>query len=336
MNSKIDITKLNPEHHQALTCMFYARLPKEDVRYKKRNETFLLFQRKFNKKANTYKNAKDTYDAYFDSNNRVGWHGRNISSRGREYQEVYDWFKDYDINILEEAVKDIIKLYQEPINNYMALRLTDPDTVHGLLAGSKDFVVDRITDLSDKLNEGRIIFVAIGGDKGKSTVDWDTGFYAIAHVSKSPYDVGYEKNQRGSDYFKFDMSVDIVLDYPIPRGGFIDYPDTYDAAYIGLEIHRDRSQANSMLEDEKAIAIVRATLDKMPHLKDQFDNIFPKEFMERVYGAATVLIPTAINYGENIKSAVNEQLQLDNDINEVINGATTTSKDVVQLDSIGG
>ena len=66
------------------------------------------------------------------------------------------------------------------------------------------------------------------------------------------------------NYFKFDITVDTVLDEPIPRSGFINYPDTYDAAYIGLEIHRDRSQANSLLEDDKAVGIIRATIDKMP------------------------------------------------------------------------
>lgn len=306
MSEIIDINSLTPEHHQALACMFYARLPKTDARYKGRTACFELFQQKFNKKVNTYRHSKDTYDAYFDTNNRVGWKDMTILSRGQEYQEVYDWFKDYDIDVVEAAVQAIIQLYSGSNSNYVALRLTEPTSVHSLLEGNMTLPVDRITDLPEMLNEGRIVFVALGGDKGKAEVDWETGFYAIAHVSKGPYDIGYEKNKRGTDYFKFDITVDVVLDSPIPRSGFINYPDTYDAAYIGLEIHRDRSQANSLLEDDKAVAIIRATIDKMPHLKDKFLEVFPKEFMERVLGSATVLIPTEVNYGEDLKAAVDE------------------------------
>lgn len=320
MSEGIDIKSLTPEHHQALACMFYARLPKTDARYKERTACFELFQRKFNKKVNTYRHSKDTYDAYFDTNNRIGWKDKTILSRGQEYQEVYDWYKDYDLNVLATAVSEIIQLYSSSDSNYVALRLTDPTSVHSILSGNTELAVDRVTDLQETLTVGRIVFVALGGDKGKAEVDWETGFYAVAHVSKAPYDVGYEKNKRGTDYFKFDIVIDVVLDEPIPRSGFIKYPDTYDAAYIGLEIHRDRSQANSSLEDDKAVAIIRATIDQMPHLKDRFVKIFPQEFMERVLGSATVLIPTEVNYGEDLKSAVDEQFTesaADEDENEI-------------------
>lgn len=306
MSKKIDIKNLTPEHHQALACLFYARLPKTDSRYKARTACFELFQQKFNKKVNTYRHSKDTYDAYFDTNNRVGWVGKSIASRGSEYQEVYDWYKDYDMNTLEEAVNEIIKLYSKVSSTFLSLRLTDPASVHALLSGTENLVVDRITDLQEYLNVGRIVFVTLGGDKGKTEVDWKTGFYAIAHVSKAPYDIGYEKNKRGMNYFKFDITVDTVLDEPIPRSGFINYPDTYDAAYIGLEIHRDRSQANSLLEDDKAVGIIRATIDKMPYLKENFAEIFSKKFMERVLGSARVLISTEVNFGEDLQSAIEE------------------------------
>ena len=309
MNEYIDIKRMSPAHQQALACMYFAKLPKTDVRYKKRNECFELFEKKFNKKATTYKQSKDTYDAYFETNNRVGYKDAPISRRGIEYQEVYDLYKDYDVDVLEKAVDDIIKLYSENKWDYMALRLTDPISVHSLLNGVRDFTVDRITDLNEYLNTGRILFIALGGDKGKAEVDWETGFFAIGHVTRVPYDIGYEKNKRGKNYFKFDITVDVVLDKPIPRSGFINYPNTYDAAYIGLELHRDRSQANSMLENDQAVAIIRATIDMMPHLKNEFEKIFPKEFMERVLGSTRVLVEIPINYGQDLKGAVDEKFE---------------------------
>ncbi len=316
MTEKIDVLKLTPDQHQALVCMFFAMLPKTDERYKMRNEYWKILSNRFNKKINTYKNHKDSFDPYFETNGRVG-HKTNRSLKeqsGQVFQDVYDRYSKYDLEEIESAVQEVIALYKDSDKNYMALRLTEPDTVHKLLAGEKDFVVDGVTDLADELKSGKIIFVALGGDKGRSEVDWETGFYAIAHVSKEPYNVGYEKNKRGKDYFKFNMHVDVVLDYPISRSGFLKYPDTYDAAYIGLEIHRDRSQANSTLEDEKAVAIIRATIDCMPHLKETFAEIFSDEFMQRVFGCANVLVPASVNYGEDLKNAVNEQFsEIDDD-----------------------
>ena len=195
MSGLININMLTPEEHQALACMFYAKLPKTDYRYKTRTECFRLFQKKFNKKINTYKNAKDTYDAYFDTNNRVGWSGRTIASRGREYQDIYDRYKDTDEDVIEIAVNEIIKLYSDSRSDYVALRLTDPVAVHSLLSGNRFLSVDRITDLSENLSVGRVVFIALGGDKAKPEVDWETGFYAVAHVTKGPYDIGYEKNR---------------------------------------------------------------------------------------------------------------------------------------------
>lgn len=300
---------MTPAHHQALACMYFAKLPKTDSRYKKRNECFELFEKKFNKKATTYKQAKDTYDAYFETNNRVGYKDAPISRRGIAYQEVYELYKDYDTDILEKTVDQIMALYSEEKSDYMALRLTDPASVHSLLEGVRELTVDRITDLNEYLNQGRILFIALGGDKGKAEVDWETGFFAIGHVTKGPYDIGYEKNKRGTNYFRFDLTVDVVLDRPISRSGFIKYPNTYDAAYIGLELHRDRSQANSMIGNDQAVAIIRATIDMMPHLKEKFEQIFPDDFMERVLGSTKVLVETQINYGQDLKEAVDESFE---------------------------
>ena len=59
----IDISQLNQEQHQALVCMYFAKLPNDDPRYKKRTEYFNVLAARFNRKAATYKNYKDTYDA---------------------------------------------------------------------------------------------------------------------------------------------------------------------------------------------------------------------------------------------------------------------------------
>ena len=120
---EIDITALSPEQRQALACMFFAMLPKADPRYKERKHCFEVFQKRFNKKPSTYKNAKDAFDANFDSNGRIGWaKDRSLERRGQAYKEVYDLYKDYTPNELEPAVRSIIALYEQTETNYIALR----------------------------------------------------------------------------------------------------------------------------------------------------------------------------------------------------------------------
>ena len=94
MSEIINIMTLNPEQHQALVCMFFAMLPKTDIRYKKRKVYWEILQARFNKKINTYKNFKDSYDPYFAENQRVGHKtDRTLSEQaGTAFREIYDLY----------------------------------------------------------------------------------------------------------------------------------------------------------------------------------------------------------------------------------------------------
>lgn len=83
-----------------------------------------------------------------------------------------------------------------------------PDTVHNILNGNKDITVDGVYTLKEELNIGKHVFVTLGGDTGKSEVDWVPGFIGVAHVIREPYDFGYNGKEK---YFKFDIEVDCVL-----------------------------------------------------------------------------------------------------------------------------
>jgi len=178
MTEKIDIMKLTPDQHQALVCMFFAMLPKTDSRYKKRNAYWEVLQRRFNKKVSTYKFAKDTFDRYFPGNNRAGWSDeRALERRGKEFQVVYDMFKDYDVAVIESAVEDIIELYKNEEFSVVSMKCGFPETVHKMLAGEKEITIDGVYTLQEELTLDKIVFVTLGGDTGKAEVDllcvWD-------------------------------------------------------------------------------------------------------------------------------------------------------------------
>lgn len=302
MSEKINIMKLNPEQQQALVCMFFAMLPKTDSRYKKRIPYWGVLQKRFNKKINTYKNSKDAFDRYFPNNNRVGWNDdRALSRRGKEFQEVFDLYKDYEIDIIEEVVEEIINLYKNEENTYISMKCGLPDTVHSMLSGETKIVIDGVYTLQDELKQDKIVFVTLGGDRGKKEVDWEPGFFGIAHVVKEPFDFGYGGDDK---YFKIEICIDCVFGRTYKREEFLGYPDAFNATYIGPELRRDPSQAISTLSEDKAVAVIRGVLDKQPELKDKFESIFSKSFMERVLGAVRVLIPTVAEYGETEEKAL--------------------------------
>lgn len=301
MSEAIDIMKLNPEQHQALVCMFFAMLPKTDRRYKKRKEYWEILQARFNKKINTYKNAKDTFDFYFPNNNRSGWSDeRALSRRGVEFQNIYDMYGEYDVDVIEKAVDEIITFYSKENVSFISMKCGFPDTVHAMIDGEKNITIDGVYTLQEELINDRIVFVTLGGDRGKKEVDWQPGFYGIAHIVKPPYDFGYNNNDK---YFKFDICMDCTFARAYRREEFLGYRDAFDATYIGPELSRDPSQAISSLDDTKAVAVVRAIIDKQPELKEEISKIFSKEFMDRVLGAVRILIPSVAEYGESIEDA---------------------------------
>lgn len=315
MEKQININDLNHVQKQALVCMFYAMLPKTDIRYKQRTHDWSVLEKRFGIKKTTYKNAKDAFDSYFSDNGRKGWgNKRNLrSQQGIAYQEVYDLYKDVSAAQLENVVRKIIDEYEHEGQTFISMKCGFPDTVHNILNGSKNITVDGVYTLKEELVIGKQIFVTLGGDTGKSEVDWTPGFVGIAHIIKEPYDFGYNEKPK---YFKFDIEVDCIFRKTFKREDFLSYREAYDAPYIGPELSRDPSQALSTLDMAKAVAVIRAVLDKYPELLDEFKNIFSEEFMSRVLGAVTVMIPTAVKFGESKEGVINtiqEEMSIEED-----------------------
>lgn len=317
MEQEINISELDDSQKQALVCMYYAMLPKTDSRYKQRMDDWSVLEKRFGTKKTTYKNAKDAFDFYFPDNGRKGWNDdRDLRRRGAAYQEVYDLYKDCSVDILEQVTRKIINEYKQEETTFVSMKCGFPQTVHSILSGDKNITVDGVYTLKEELIVGKIVFVTLGGDTGKSEVDWAPGFIGIAHVIKAPYDFGYNGKDK---YFKFDIEVDCVFKKPFKREDFLAYKDAYDAPYIGPELSRDPSQALSTLEMVKAVAVIRAVLDVFPQLLEEIGKIFSGEFMNRVLGAVTVMIPTAVKFGESKEDAVNtihEEMDMEEESSE--------------------
>ncbi len=317
MEQEINVNELDDSQKQALVCMYYAMLPKTDIRYRQRMDDWSVLEKRFGTKKTTYKHAKDAFDFYFPDNGRKGWSdNRDLRRRGAAYQDVFDLYKDYSVDTLEQVIRKIINEYKQEDNSFVSMKCGFPQTVHSILAGNKNITVDGVYTLKEELIVGKKVFVTLGGDTGKSEVDWTPGFIGVAHVTKEPYDFGYNGKDK---YFKFDIEVDCVFKKPFKREDFLDYRDAYDAPYIGPELSRDPSQALSTLDMVKSVAVIRAVLDEFPKLLEEFKKIFSEEFMSRVLGAVTVMIPTAVKFGESKEDAVNtihEEMDMEEESSE--------------------
>lgn len=305
---KIDITTLTDKEKQALVCMFLATLPKSDPRYGQRKTWWEILGNRYNLKVATFSHIKDSFDPYFPNNGRVGFVDKPLEKRGKYLKKVLDEYSGEADSVLEAAALEIIKecVAESEATSFVTLRVQQPDQAHALIDPETTvFSMDGIYTLQSFMTLNRIVFIALGGDVGKTTVDWERGFFAVGHIIKEPYDVGY-KTEGKNRYYKADLQIDWRCKEPMSKEELLAYPDAYDANYIGVELHRDPTQAISQLEDRKAVAIIRAALDKEPDALDELKRIFSSEFMERVMGAVKVSVPVSVDFGQTLKDAVEE------------------------------
>ena len=309
MMDDILIENLSAEEHQALVCMYYAKLPSSDPRSKKMKDDFAVLESFFGKTFYTYRNYRDAYDYFFDSNGRKGWERESVDSIGIAHKTVYEKYKDYDVDVLEKAVDKIIAMYARNCNknydNLVSLKCIQPDVAHAVLSREPVITISDIYTLADKLTLNNTVFLTLGGDRGNSEVDWEPGFRAIAHVVKAPYGHGYRSEAK---YFKIDLKLDVVLPEAMTRNDFLDYKSAWNVTFIGPELKRDPTQAVGSITYNEAVAVVRCALDRFPEIKDSLEKIFSTTFMNKVYGPTEKLLSVMVNHGETDEAALCRKL----------------------------
>lgn len=309
MMDDILIENLSAEEHQALVCMYYAKLPSSDPRSKKMKDDFAVLESFFGKTFYTYRNYRDAYDYFFDSNGRKGWERESVDSIGIAHKAVYEKYKNYDVDVLEKAVDKIIAMYARNCNknydNLVSLKCIQPDVAHAVLSREPVITISDIYTLADKLTLNNTVFLTLGGDRGNSEVDWEPGFRAIAHIVKAPYGHGYRSEAK---YFKIDLKLDIVLPEAMTRNDFLDYKSAWNVTFIGPELKRDPTQAVGSITYNEAVAVTRCALDRFPEIKDSLEKIFSTSFMDKVYGPTEKLLSVMVNHGETDEAALCRKL----------------------------
>ena len=134
------------------------------------------------------------------------------------------------------------------------IKTKDATNVADIRAGGSDIVISGLNVLKDQIRIGDFIFVVFGGDKPKG---WKPGLVGIAHISKTPFDEGYD----GGKNFRVAIDVDVYFEPSIVRGDLVTYPDTFDTIGIGPITKWEPNQAITSVPRRNAIALLHAICD---------------------------------------------------------------------------
>lgn len=291
----IDIKNYSSKEKVLIVCLYFAQLKNSAPRYKEWGNVKKVLSEKYAIKPNTIKNDKDYYDAFFD-NERKGWWQED--KRSKISKKIFEEFKGYSLEKLEDIVNNILKDAQNTINIF-ALKTNLPTVANAVLNKDKNVEFCRINLFKDEINIGCPIFIVLGGDSNKPLTTWEKGLWGVGVVSQKPY------SQIGKN-FKIQIEPKVVFDKPITKEDLILYAETYDISYIGIELKRDHNQAIDKLNPEESKAVIRAILDKVPSTETLLTSIFGQELITKAKCPAKMYVEKFINYGEPIGTAVQD------------------------------
>lgn len=189
--------------------------------------------------------------------------------------------------------------------NFFSFKLSDSksqDFVERIQNFEKGITISRLNWYQSEIKTGDIVFINLSGDK----VDWEKGLVAISKVSKEPFDLAYEANN-----FRIKVDVLVVLPEPIQRHEFIRYKDLYDVAGLGPTTKGLPNQAIIKVEEEKAIIIIRAILDRFPKMEVEISNFIDNNLIQRAKLPIITLEEQLSDF--NVENSLSDTINLGNE-----------------------
>ncbi len=296
----IDIVALDGIEKLAVTCLYYAQLKSDDVRYanKKCVDMLTLVANRYGMTYSKAKNDRDAFDALYD-NGRKGWTDRPLEKRSKYLYSIYMKYKDVPFAELEDTVHKIIDEASEERTPYFSIKTKDANTVKKILNRESNVEFDGLNVLQDSMKNGQPVFIVLGGDKPA----WDTGLIGMGIVSQEPYDIGY----LGKNY-KIRVDIKLLLNKTIKREDLLPYRDTYGTIGIGPITKWEPNQALSQVPEKNAVALMRAMLELSPTIEGDLQNVVDDETVDRIKGVTKKMVEIEVPFGESIKESVKSTL----------------------------
>ena len=205
---------------------------------------------------------------------------------------------DTEEPITTEEIIDEELFSEEELNEiiFYSIKTGDPTTVEAISDLNNPIEILQLNRFRNELEIGQTIFLVFGGDKSKPSVTWETGFIAIGHITREPYDIGYSGNN-----FKLQVQVDILLEDNIKKEDLVPYISTYNMPGISPMTKGEPNQALSSITRGQAVGLIRATLDKYPDLEHELTSIFGNRFMINVKNTITYLVEQNFTFEERLR-----------------------------------
>ncbi len=336
----IDINMIDTKEKLALACLYFAKLPSNDERYKGFISSLDLLAKKYNANRNTLKNDKDRFDAVFDNNGRVGWDNKPLEQQHKFLYEIYRKYENVSIEELQATVNEILNEARAEEDSFYSIKTKSPEIANSILNKEQNIEINGLNILKDQLKVGQAVFIVLGGDRGKPTVTWEPGLVGIGVLSEAPYALEYDKENKKN--YKIKINIMLLLEKPIKREELISYKDTFDIIGIGPMTKWEPNQAISQIPEKNAIALMRAMLDLWPGIETYLEKIVSKEVMDRVKGPVVRLVPMKFNFGEKLSQKLQEEETVEQiqpkysekyepDIPSIIDGFILSSTPVVNM-----
>ena len=282
----IDITTLSDRAREALIGLFFARLSSKDPRTRLQDSYWKAEGRRYNRTTNGCKAFRDRMDKYFD--NRKGYQDEKLDE---EQLSVLNRYGGAGLEELETAAAALVETFGRECapDALVSLRLQE-SKAREVLEGASQLEISGFEDSAEALTEGKQVFIALS----EETCDIKPGLWGIGHVSVK----GHAISQGRRAKYACTVTIDLLLDSPLPRSEFLEYPEAYTAPLL---IDSVPFNPVSPLEGRRAVKIVKALIDKIPSREEEISALFPKDFMDRVKGHEDYLKETPLEYGKDIK-----------------------------------
>ncbi|MFF5818811.1 AAA family ATPase [Lysinibacillus capsici] len=212
------------------------------------------------------------------------------STNNQEYNEL---------DIIDEfsTTQDdrITPLTIEEISNipFYSIKTGTPETVENILEFNTPLEILQLNRFVDDIEINNIVFLVLGGDRGRPEVNWETGLIAIAKVFTEPYDIGYDRNN-----YKLQVSIELLLDDPIKKEDLVPYRSTYNIPGISPMTKGEPNQALNRIPSNQVVGLVRAILDTYPDIEEELTELFGEQFMENVKQPFTYLVEQDLTFDQ--------------------------------------
>lgn len=305
------IANMTIEEKVAVVCLYFSRLKSDDEKYRGVCHPVLRkLAEKYAMKYNTVKNNMQRFDAQYPDNGRNGWFQKPLDQQHKFLFEVYEKYGSLSEEELVQIKDEILAELNDNNNVCISLKTKNSSTVNAILEKEENIVFDGINILRDSIYIGQLVFIVFGGDKPA----WKPGLIGMGVISKLPYDDGYDTAKPKN--FKINVDIKLLLENPIKREDLVPYRNTYDIIGIGPITKWEPNQAISQIDDNSAVALMRAMLELQPSIEEELESLITLEQFSRVKGVTTKLIPVEINFGEDETKAINEKLMEEQETQE--------------------